>query len=90
MHGPADDIGYFAVEDRMHIHDFHATVPGITVLKSQDRAGLDSPLKYHPPRAGKRARSKRNVLIQVAKKTVRRDTLTGNDGTAEQFFSNPL
>ena len=24
--GATDDIGYFAVEDRMHIHDFHATV----------------------------------------------------------------
>lgn len=26
IYGATDDIGYFAVEDRMHIHDFHATV----------------------------------------------------------------
>ena len=26
VHGATDDIGYHAVEDRMHIHDFHATV----------------------------------------------------------------
>ena len=26
VYGATDDIGYHAVEDRMHIHDFHATV----------------------------------------------------------------
>ncbi|HTM48312.1 MAG TPA: DUF1501 domain-containing protein, partial [Bryobacteraceae bacterium] len=26
IYGATDDIGYHAVEDRMHIHDFHATV----------------------------------------------------------------
>jgi arylsulfatase A-like enzyme len=26
IYGATDDIGYYAVEDRMHIHDFHATV----------------------------------------------------------------
>jgi hypothetical protein len=26
IYGATDDIGYFAVEDRMHVHDFHATV----------------------------------------------------------------
>jgi len=26
VHGATDEIGYHAVEDRMHIHDFHATV----------------------------------------------------------------
>jgi hypothetical protein len=26
VYGATDEIGYHAVEDRMHIHDFHATV----------------------------------------------------------------
>jgi len=26
IYGATDDIGYHAVEDRMHLHDFHATV----------------------------------------------------------------
>ncbi len=26
IYGATDEIGYYAVEDRMHIHDFHATV----------------------------------------------------------------
>jgi len=26
VYGATDEIGYYAVEDRMHIHDFHATV----------------------------------------------------------------
>ena len=26
VYGATDDIGYHAVKDRMHIHDFHATV----------------------------------------------------------------
>jgi hypothetical protein len=26
IYGAAADIGYFVAEDRMHIHDFHATV----------------------------------------------------------------
>jgi hypothetical protein len=26
IYGATDDIGYYAVEDRMHLHDFHATV----------------------------------------------------------------
>ncbi|MDQ6706529.1 MAG: DUF1501 domain-containing protein [Acidobacteriota bacterium] len=26
IYGATDDIGYYAVDDRMHIHDFHATV----------------------------------------------------------------
>ena len=26
IHGATDDFGYHAVEDRMHIHDLHATV----------------------------------------------------------------
>lgn len=26
IHGATDDYGYHAVEDRMHVHDFHATV----------------------------------------------------------------
>ncbi len=26
IYGATDEIGYHAVEDRMHIHDFHATV----------------------------------------------------------------
>ena len=26
VYGATDDIGYYAVEDRMHLHDFHATV----------------------------------------------------------------
>ena len=26
IYGATDDIGYHAVTDRMHIHDFHATV----------------------------------------------------------------
>ncbi|MFN8007744.1 MAG: DUF1501 domain-containing protein [Terriglobia bacterium] len=26
VYGATDDYGYFAVEDRMHIHDFHATM----------------------------------------------------------------
>ena len=26
IYGATDDFGYHAVEDRMHIHDFHATV----------------------------------------------------------------
>ena len=26
IYGATDDYGYHAVEDRMHVHDFHATV----------------------------------------------------------------
>ena len=26
IYGATDEIGYHAVEDRMHVHDFHATV----------------------------------------------------------------
>jgi hypothetical protein len=26
IYGATDEIGYYAVEDRMHVHDFHATV----------------------------------------------------------------
>lgn len=26
IYGATDDYGYYAVEDRMHIHDLHATI----------------------------------------------------------------
>ena len=32
-YGATDDYGYFAVEDRMHIHDFHATVLALLGLQ---------------------------------------------------------
>ncbi|MEO8268515.1 MAG: DUF1501 domain-containing protein, partial [Aureliella sp.] len=25
-HGATDDFGYYAVQDRVHVHDFHATL----------------------------------------------------------------
>jgi hypothetical protein len=41
-YGATDEIGYHAVEDRMHIHDFHATVlhlMGLDHLKLTYRVG---------------------------------------------------
>ncbi len=34
IYGATDEIGYHAVEDRMHIHDFHATVLALTWVSS--------------------------------------------------------
>ena len=85
IYGATDDIGYHAVEDRMHIHDFHATVLHLLGLESReadvslqrprfpaDGRGGSGRDEDHDLGAGGRDQPEAELLLQFVWNTVNR------------------